>query len=236
MIKNEATTRRTGYEKAKKRHNDKKEAKEKLVEMEDEELQEGMQSKKKEVLSGEIDWLQYLSPKDLTNLEECRRLDKYNDSVFEHNNVMLPKVNELLPKLGQPKYTLHPPPKYLPVAQQKYEKMLFNHEFRILRSVEWLYEKGKIAVKDYRLIEGPKLADMIAEKEYIQEQIEQVSSGKITGIDITDAVGRSHIGNCTCNNLWDGESERCMGEGLRIRWKRVNGHHFLRPRIEPETY
>lgn len=230
--------RTTGYEKAKKQAEQRKKAKEELDVIIEEEEEEEKQAGPKSLLTGEIDWLQYLEPKknELTDIEKCRELDAYNETVYEHNSAMLPKVNLLLSKLAMREHKLSAPPKYSAIARKKYEEMLFNKEFRILRAIEYLYEHGKIAVKDYRLVDGPKLADSVAETIYVEEQLKPVRSGDVAGIDISDTVGSSHKNNCTCNNLWDGESKRCMGEGLRIRWARQPGHHFLRPIVVPESY
>jgi hypothetical protein len=96
-----------------------------------------------------------------------------------------------------------------------------------------LAERDQLAVRDYKLEKAPDVADQVAEEEEIKRILQEVGE---EGIDISGTVGSGHAKNCSCDNKWDGESERCMGEGVRIRWRRGKGHHFLRPRVGTETY
>ena len=185
------------------------------------------------VLSGEIDWYQYLQPKDTRDIKACAELDEYNHGVYEHNNAMLPKVNELLKKLGLPQKKLDPPTAYVPRARAEYEKMLFDENFRVLHGIKFLAQRNIFPVRDYVIEESFVKADAIAFQEEIDRLIEQAGDN---GIDISAAVGSGHKANCTCNNRWDGKSERCIGEGVRVRWKTMKDHHFLRPRISMESY
>lgn len=187
------------------------------------------------VASGEIDWLQYLTPKDTRDIDACAELDEYNHNVFQHNNAMLPKVNALLTKLGKDKMRANPPTKYVPIAVRKYEEMLFDDNFRVMAGVKYLAKRDIFPERDYVTEEGAALADDIAEKEEIVRLIEVGSSGG-GGVDITAAVGVGHRDNCTCENRWDGVSERCIGEGVRVKWVRTKGHHFLRPCVAPKSY
>ena len=186
------------------------------------------------MLSGELDWRQYLRPKDTSDLNECRQIDEYNQGVFEFNNAQLPKINELLVKLGYQKYRLDAPFKSLPIARKKYEEMLFNPEFRVIKAVEYLAsaDPPKYPKRDYELRDGPTLADQVAE----EVEKARICSTHNNEIDITVTAGPGHVHNCTCDNKWDGTSERCIGHGVRVRWSRAAGHHFLRPRLEPEVY
>lgn len=185
------------------------------------------------VLSGEIDWYQYLQPKDTRDVDSCAELDAYNHSVYEHNNAMLPKVNELQKKLGLPPKKLDPPTKYVPRAKMEYEKMLFDESFRVLAGIKYLAKREIYPVRDYETEESYKLADDIAQKEEIARKVAEAGDA---GIDISAAVGRGHTNNCTCENRWDGESETCFGTVARLRWKRLEDHHFLRPRVVPDSY
>jgi len=181
---------------------------------------------------GEVNWLQYLRPVDARDTEECAKMDEFNYSVFQHNVAMVPRINELMKALGKQLIRADPPPKYLAGARAKYEEMLFNDEFRVLKGIEFLAKRNIFPVKDYEMIEASKLADDLAEK----EEIARLIGGGTNMIDISPAVGTTHKANCTCENRWDGVSERCVGESVRIRWRRMKDHHFLRPRIVPEKY
>ncbi len=227
-----------GYKRAREQADRRKKATVELESIADEEKEEKRAALPTDLESTEIKWLQYLSPpKDMKDdLVQCRKTDEYNEGVYEHNSAMLEKVNDLLRSMGYRDHKLHPPPRFLPQAKKQYEKVLFDPNFRVLRAIEWLYEKGLIAVKDYKLVDGPEIADRLAAEDLIASLCEPVQTGKELGIDITDTAGQNHKQGCTCNNLWDGTSERCLGNGLRVRWKRSPGHHFLRPLVEPETY
>ena len=225
-----------GYERARAQIHATKQARSDLESLEKEEKVESQQikqDKERELLPGELDWKIYLIPQDKTNLEECKRIDLYNEGSFQANNHALPRINDLLDRLGIARKKSEPPARYYATAKMEWEKMLFDANFRIMRAVEYLFERQKIAIQHYALVDGPALADDMAEQEEIGRIIEE--SGQ-EGIDITDAVGGGHAKNCTCENLWDGKAERCFGQGARIKWKRLNGHHFLRPRVAPESY
>lgn len=185
------------------------------------------------VLGGEVDWYQYLQPKDTRDIDSCAELDAYNHSVYEHNNAMLPRVNELLKKLGLPPKKLDPPTKYVPRAKMEYEKMLFDESFRVLAGIKFLAKREIYPVKDYETEMSYEKADEIAFEEEIARQVTNAGD---EGVDISAAVGRGHTNNCTCENRWDGESETCFGTVARIRWKKMDDHHFLRPRVVPESY
>ena len=189
------------------------------------------------ISGGDMAWLQYLRPQDVTNTDECAKMDKYNHSVFQHNNAQLPRINELMRALGRPVVRVDQPPKYLAIAKAKYEELLFNDEFRVLKAIEYLAERELYPLRDYEeLIEAPKIADERAREEEIA-RIVQLAQDEGDGlIDISGAVGSTHKNNCTCENRWDGQSERCVGEGVRLRWRTLKDHHFLRPRIIPEKY
>ena len=174
-----------------------------------------------------------MKPHDTRDFDDCRKIDTYNRSVFEHNNAMLPKVNELLRKLGRNTMNCDAPPKHLPIAKAKYEDLLFNDEFRMLKGIEYLAQGGIYPVKDYEITDAPEMADDDAEKREISRLVEDAGDEYI---DISPAVGITHKSNCTCENRWDGVSERCVGEGVRLRWRRLKDHHFLRPRMVPEKY
>jgi hypothetical protein len=215
-------------------------AKETLEKIEEEERVEAARARdeaSRHLLAGELKWERYLKPNDTRNLDDCIAIDKYNHSVFQHNNAMLPRINELLVSLGQPEQRCDPPPNFATAASAHYEKMLFNEEFRLLQAIIFLAKRNIFIVRDYNTDTDenaaavPKRADDIAQQEYIAEIL---ASGK--GVDISTAVGVNHALNCTCENRWDGVSERCMGEGVRIRWKRMKTHHFLRPCVVPEKY
>ena len=204
-----------------------------LKEQEDIEQERVRNKTNNNVLSGELDWLQYLKPKDTRDISSCADLDAYNHGVYQHNNAMLPKVNELLVKLGLPKKTLDPPTKYVPNARAEYEKMLFDESFRVLAGVKYLAKRDIFPERDYKTEESYIMADNIAYEEEIKRKVEEATD---EGIDISAAAGSGHKNNCTCENRWDGEDERCVGLGVRVRWKRLKDHHFLRPRVIPEVY
>lgn len=212
-----------------------REAKEtvKAISESDAEAARGFTASANKLLAGEMDWKQYLAPADTSNIDECARIDEYNQSVFEFNNAMAPKINELMKKLGRDVVRVTAPTKFKATALQKKEAMLFNPEFRILAGVQYLAERGKFPERDYSIYDAPTEADAIAAKE---EAARLVAAGGPTGIDITKAVGAGHAKNCSCENRWDGESERCIGQGVRVRWRKTKAHHFLRPVIEPEQY
>jgi hypothetical protein len=181
-----------------------------------------------------VAWLQYLRPTDVSDPKECAKMDEYNYSVFQHNNAMLPRINELMKALGRPVVRCDAPPKYLAVAKAKYEDLLFNDEFRVLKGIEYLAQRQIYPLLNYEsLVDAPKIADDRAEEEEIQRLI---SAAREENIDISAAVGSTHKANCTCDNRWDGTSERCVGQGVRVRWRRLKDHHFLRPRIIPEKW
>ena len=206
----------------------------KIKEDEIKERERIMGETEQKITGGELAWLQYLRPSDVRNPEECAKMDEFNYSAYQHNNAMLPRINELLKALGRPPQRCDAPQKYLQQAKAKYEEMLFNKEFRVLKGIEYLAKRDVHAVKDYKdLNDAPTLADNIAEKEEIERLISTMGDDLI---DISAVVGSTHKNNCSCENRWDGVSERCVGEGVRIRWRRLKDHHFLRPRIIPEKY
>jgi hypothetical protein len=180
--------------------------------------------------STEIDWKQYLKPTSVNDLDECRHIDEFNASIFEYNNSMLPKVNDLFEKMRMPRYKLESAPLYYPTAKKQYDKLIREENFRMLAAVKYLAPHGKLAIRDYELGAGPAMADALAEAEAIAKQ----SSGQL--VDITEAAGMNHKMNCTCDNKWDGKSERCVGQGVRVRWARQSTHHFLQPAVKPEVY
>lgn len=182
------------------------------------------------LLSGELDWKQFLKPKDLLDLEDCRRIDQFNEGLYEYNNSMLPRINELREKMGETKFRLDAPPKYAHMAQRKIREKMWTPEYRMLGATKFMAARKKYAGRDYELNDGPALADALAEEEEIRRL---VARGPI---DITDTVGKAHVKNCTCELKWDGKSERCFGTGARLRWKRHAEHHFEAPRVVPETY
>ena len=179
--------------------------------------------------SNEIDWKQYLKPNDVNDLEDCKHIDEFNIGVFEYNNSMLPKVNELFQKMRMPRYKLEAAPLYYPTAKKQYDKLIREENFRMLAAVKYLAPHGKLAIRDYELSDGPAMADAIAEAEAIAKQSRKP-------VDITEAAGLNHKMNCTCDNKWDGKSERCVGQGVRVRWTRGTTHHFLQPCVKPEVY
>lgn len=188
---------------------------------------------------GELDWRQYLKPMDIRNFEDCQKIDEYNYAVYQFNNAMLPRVNVLMKKLGLNTKHCEAPTKYVPIFKANYEKMLFNDEFRLLKGIEFLAIREIYPLRDYPLAEeeDQKAVPIKADDIAMQEEIERIIAeyGE-EGIDISGAVGATHKINCTCENRWDGRSERCMGEGVRLRWRKLKDHHFLRPRIIPEKY
>jgi hypothetical protein len=192
-----------------------------------------MDSQKK-LAGGELKWYQYLTPADTRDIQQCAELDEYNHSVFQSNNAMLERVNQLMSELGKEKVRLNPPTKYVPIATAKYEEMLFDDSFRVMAGIKFLAERQIYPIRDYPIELSYERADKIAEDEEIKRLVE--AGEQSGGIDISSVAGRGHKDNCTCENRWDGRSERCRGDGLRFRWKRAKGHHFLRPRIVPETY
>lgn len=188
-------------------------------------------NKQTALLSDKLDWKRYLQPQNVHDCEECKRIDDFNSGIWEYNNSMLPRINELLEKMGYTRHKLEAPPKYYPIAVRKYNELIREEKFRMLKAIEFLAERGKLAIKDYKIVEGPVLADDIAEREEIERL---VSKGVI---DIREAAGVNHSPiNCTCENKWDGKSERCIGEGVRVRWARQKTHHFLHPCVKPEVY
>jgi len=197
------------------------------------EAKKGFKAASTKLLAGEMDWKHYLAPADKSNIEECGRIDEYNQSVFEFNNAMAPKVNELMKKLGRDTVRVMAPTKYKATALQRKEEMLFNPEFRILAGVQFLAERDKYPERDYEMYDAPTVADDIAADEEAKRLIDKAGS---VGIDIAKCVGVGHAKNCTCENRWDGTSERCIGEGVRVRWRKTKAHHFLRPVIEPEQH
>ncbi len=187
------------------------------------------------VLGAEIGWLQYQDLKETqtSDMDECIRIDEYNYSVFQHNNAMAAKINELMEKLGRPTVRVTAPPRYAAISRAKYEEMMFTDDFRMIAAVEYLGKRGICAVRDYAMADAPDMADTMEEKSEIERLVREAGDG---GIDISGAAGSTHKNNCTCENRWDGVSERCVGGGVRMRWRRMQDHHFLRPRIIPEKH
>lgn len=176
-------------------------------------------------------WDVYLQPTDATNLEECKQVDKYNESVWMKNNQNLPKINELLTKMGLPAYRLIAAPKYYPSAYNAWRKSINDPSTKTLHATQYLFKHtAQLPFRDYQLQDAAVLADAHAEKEYIRQQCD---AGPI---DVTQILGTAHANNCTCNNKWDGRSERCMGQGPRLRWERQPTHHFLEPCVRPNSW
>lgn len=226
-----------------------------LDQVDEEEKARTQNALNQQVLSGSVDWLQYLIPPDTRDIKACQHTDEYNRTVYEHNNAQIPKVNELLRKIGYPETRCNPPTQYARAARQEYEKMLFHEDYRLLQAIKFLAERHIYPVRDYALTSDddvkavPIKADEIAKDEYIAEQVERIAkareeadaAGDIDavakiGVDISAAVGPSHSMNCTCLNRWDGVSERCYGQAVRIKWITSKGHHFLRPVVIPMKY
>jgi hypothetical protein len=211
----------------------------KIKEDEEMERQRAKNIQETKVHGGELDWRQYLKPHDIKNFDDCQKIDQYNHAVYQFNNAMLPRVNELMKKLGLNPKHCDAPTKYVPIYKANYEKMLFNDEFRLLKAIEYLARREKYPIRDYRLGDEaevkavPVQADDIAMEEEIQRLVTHYGE---EGIDISVAAGKGHKNNCTCENRWDGRSERCMGEGIRLRWRKLKDHHFLRPRVVAEKY
>jgi hypothetical protein len=181
------------------------------------------------LLSGELDWKRCLEPANPLDIEDCVRIDQFNEGVYEYNNSMLPRINELLRKMGYTPHKLQQPPKYAHAARQKKRQLMDTPEYRMLAAVKFLAKRDKYAERDFDLMNGPTLADEIAEREEIERLIAQGP------IDITDAVGKAHGINCTCDLRWDGRSERCVAGpgGIRLRWARGKKHHFEAPEVKP---
>lgn len=188
------------------------------------------------VLGGDIEWLQYRKPANLTDIDQCMQVDKYNRDVFENNNANLERVNGLQRKLGLNKINIEAPPKYTPIARAKYEEMLKDESFCIMSAIFYLAKRDVLPEKDYKQADIETLPKRAADIAFREECDRKVAVAGDEGIDITPAVGSAHKKHCTCENLWDGVSERCIGEGVRIRWRRGRTHHFLRPVVVVETY
>lgn len=195
-------------------------------------------AKGENLTTGKLDWKQYLEPGDKTNLEECQSIDRYNNGVFAHNNKMAPEINALLDLIGGQQHVMvRRPPHYYSEAKRSWAKVLWNPEFRMLKAVEWLWVKrAMVPIRDYKLVEGPELADGFAFELERDRLLKEVRESGVLGVDITTAVGETHRANCTCDNYWDGVSERCLGKGPRIKWVPLKGHHFLKPSIAPVSY
>jgi hypothetical protein len=85
-------------------------------------------------------WDVYLQPTDATNLEECKQVDKYNESVWMKNNQNLPKINELLTKMGIPAYRLIAAPKYYPSAYNAWRKSINDPSTKTLHATQYLFK------------------------------------------------------------------------------------------------
>lgn len=204
-----------------------------LEQLREEERREGFAKASTKVMDTDWGWKMYIKPPDTTNIEECARVDEYNLSIQEYNNASAPKINDLMKLLGRPSVSVDPPPKYKAIALRKKEEMLFDKNFRIMMGVQFLAERQIYPVRDYEIYDAPIKADEVAAQE---EARRLISAAGEVGIDISKVVGTGHANNCTCENKWDGESERCMGGGIRLQWRKMKNHHFLRPVIQPEQY
>lgn len=215
---------------------------EELRRIEDEEKREAELAAEKrhgvKLVGGKLDWKQYLEPADKTNLEECQSIDRYNNGVFIYNNSVAPEINALLDLIGGCQHVqVRRAPNYYSEAKRRWTKKLWEPEFRMLKAVEWLYTKKKlVAIRDFKLVDGPDLADQLAFEMERDRLLKEMQDTEALGINITAAVGEGHRHNCTCDNFWDGVSERCLGKGPRIKWVSLKGHHFLKPSIAPVSY
>lgn len=214
---------------------------EEIRRIEEEEKREAAAAREKrevKMVTGDLHWKQYLEPENKTCLQECQSIDRYNNSVFVYNNAMAPRINALLNEIGGCRNVeVRRPVDYYGDAKKQWDKKLWDPDFRMLKAVQWLYAKtGQCAVKDYKLTEGPDIADQAAFEQEKARWIEKYKAEGALGINITCAVHDSHRNNCTCDNHWDGVSERCIGGAARIRWIRLKGHHFLRPSISMEQW
>jgi hypothetical protein len=184
-------------------------------------------SLKTQVLNHTFEWKNYIEPPDNADADQCRSIDKYNQGVFQVNNHHAPEINELLTALRMPLVKVTPPPNYYERYQKQYNEFIRQADAKSLLAIKYLAERGKYACRDYEISDAAKLADDIAEQEF---------TGAQTCVDITPAVGYAHRRACTCNNEWDGRSQKCKGLTARIKWVRGPTHHFLQPDMQPTQY
>lgn len=207
-----------------------------IADTEAEDAQRGREHVDQRVLGGDIQWRTYLTPSDLTDIAQCMEIDKYNRDVFESNNANLGRVNELQRSLGLNKITITAPTRYAPIARNKYEEMLKDENFCIMSAIFFLAKRDILPERDYAQTDIQSLPGRAADIAFTEECRRKIDEGGELGVDITSTVGRLHQKHCTCENRWDGSSERCIGEGVRVRWRRGKTHHFLRPVAIPETF
>ncbi len=205
----------------------------KLAELEKVEEERVRNQTEQKILGSDLDWQLYMHPKDPRDLDDCARVDAINRSMFEYNNSVAGRINDLLVKLGRNKVNSDPPPKYLAMARERIEEMMFEENFRMIQAIKYLADRDLFPKRDYVITDAPETADAIAETAEIKRLIDTAGSAYI---DISPAVGATHKSNCTCENRWDGVGEHCVGESVRLRWRRLKHHHFLRPQVCPEKW
>lgn len=180
-----------------------------------------------------VDWRRYSKPEETADIDECRRVDKYNSETYDYNNSRLNAVNELLLKIGMPCTNVRPPQSYTIAAIRKQELKLFDPHTRLLSAIKYLAENNKYPLRDYELENAAAEADKLSFGMVVNQFIQR------GGIDITTAVGEAHLNECNCKNHWDGLSDKCDGKRARLRWRtgtKNMRHHFLRPVVVPESY
>lgn len=159
--------------------------------------------------------------KEAMNVKVCREIDRENERRREANTSVVNFMNPLIKNLFEQPIRVHPPLYcYAQEADTKLIRWISDPEVRLRHALKYLYKQtGQVAVQDYPVENAAAMADKLAfEKEIVQRMRGNISvrcDGEI--------------------ETWDGASER-TDQGTRVRWKKGEGHSFLRPVVITETY
>ena len=166
----------------------------------------------------------YVEPaneKEAMDVKRCREIDRENQNIYDHNKTIVDIMNPLIKNLFEQPVRVHPPPFcYAKQADMKISKWISNPEVRLRQSIKYLFTNlNQLPLQDYPLEDAPAIADDLA----YQKEIQRKRTGNI----------KVRKGEET--SIWDGTAKR-TDAGWRVRWKRGQGHSFLRPVVITETY
>lgn len=185
---------------------------------------EDEEEKEEEVQVIKLLTLRYEEPENeraFKNAKKCEEMDKRNASRFLVNSKLADIVshNILLPLYQKPQ-KVPVPLEYGPIAKERWAAYCSSPAVQLKQAVRYLHQRGKLAQKDYKINRAIELANDLAFKEAIEQEILRYKATERDGMVPVRIRGQRPA-------RWNGRDET-DSRGVYIRWVRRKGFSFIR--------
>jgi len=152
---------------------------------------------------------------------KCEGMDQRNASRFIINSKLVNLVGQLiLLPLYQKQQKVPVPLEYGPMAKERWAAYCSAPEVQLRMAIKYLYKRGKVAQRDYKIKQAVDAANEIAFEEAVEREIARYRASERDGMVPVRIRGQRPA-------RWNGR-DPTDSRGVHIRWARKKGFSFIR--------